>query len=131
MFAAQKDLMAKYRPIAEAHQRKIFRQDVWYSDEAWEGGEHNLHTKEGNAVIKEMLEATIQEIAEAVQTMKNWKAWKQTEMPTDANHWKEEMIDAWHFFMEALLLAGVTPDEMYDLYFRKKEVNDFRIESNY
>lgn len=131
IFAAQKDLMLKYRAVAEAHHSRIFKQDVKYSDGVWEGGEHNLHTREGNSLIKEMSEAAIQELAEAVQTLKSWKPWKQTEMPADADHWKEEMIDHLHFYIEALLLAGVTSDELYELYFKKKEVNDFRIASKY
>lgn len=131
IFAAQKDLMLKYKPVAESHHSKIFKNDVKYSDGVWEGGEHNLHTREGNSVIKEMIQATNQELAEAVQVMKSWKPWKQTEVPCDVEHWKEEMIDALHFYIEALLLAGVTSDDLYNSYFKKKEVNEFRIETNY
>lgn len=131
IFSAQKDLMIKYKPIAELHHSKIFKSDVKYNDDVWSGGEHNLHTREGNSVIKEMIQAAMQELAEAVQVLKNWKPWKQTEVPTDSEHWKEEMVDCLHFYVEALLLAGVTSDELYELYFKKKEVNDFRIESKY
>ena len=131
MFKAQYDLMQKYKNVAEDHLSKIVKQPVQYSDEAWKGGEFNLHTREGNVLIKEMIQASMQELAEAVQVLKSWKPWKQTEIPADVDHWKEEMVDAFHFFMEALLLAGVTPDELYELYFKKKEVNEFRIETKY
>ncbi len=131
IFSAQRDLMTGYKTIAEGHYSKIFKQDVKFSDEVFEGGEHNIHTKEGNYLIRDMLNATVQEIGEAVQVLKNWKAWKQTEMPSDADHFKEELIDALHFFVEALILAGLTPETIYDLYFKKNEVNHFRQESKY
>lgn len=131
IFAAQRDLMLKYRPVAEKHHSNIFKTPVKYSDGVWEGGEYNLHTREGNSVIKEMINAANQELAEAVQVMKSWKPWKQTEVQCDVEHWKEEMIDSFHFFVEALLLAGVTSEELYETYFKKKEVNDFRIKSQY
>jgi hypothetical protein len=131
IFEAQASLMARYKPIAEEHWSKVFKQPSLFSEEAWKGGEFNLHTREGNVLIKDMIEACMQELAEAVQTMKNWKPWKMTEMPSDADHWKEEMIDALHFYVEAMQLAGVTPDEMHDLYFKKKEVNEFRQDSKY
>ena len=131
IFQGQKELMEKYKPIAEDHYSKIFKQPSLFSDEAWAGGEHNLHTKEGNYLIRDMLNSASQEIGEVIQTMKNWKSWKSTEMPTDTEHFKEEMIDVLHFFIEACILAGFTPSELYDLYFKKNEVNHFRQESNY
>lgn len=131
IFQGQADLLKQYKKVAEAHNSKVFKQPVEFSEEAWNGGEHNLHTREGNVLIKEMIQATIQELAEAVQVMKSWKPWKQTEIPCDVDHWKEEMVDAMHFFVESLILAGVTPDELHDLYFKKHAVNEFRIESNY
>lgn len=131
MFMGQSALMAKYKPIAEKHYEKVFGTPVKISDEAWNGGNGNLNTKAGNFLIKDMLDASIQELAEAIQTMKNWKPWKQTEMETDIPHFKEEIIDALHFFMEACIFAGITPQELYDLYFKKNQVNQFRQRSNY
>lgn len=131
IFAGQRDLMDGYKEIAEGHYSRIFATPVKFSDEVWKGGEANLHTKEGNYLIRDMLNATVQEIGEAVQVMKNWKAWKQSEMETDVHHFKEEMIDALHFFIEAMIFAGFTPEEMHDLYFKKNEVNHFRQDSKY
>ena len=131
IFAAQKDLIKGYKPIAEKHYSKIFRMPVKFSDETFEGGEHNLHTKEGSFLIRDMLSACISEIDEAIQVNKNWKGWKATEVPTDVNHFREEIIDSLHFWIEACILAGITADDVYDLYFRKNEVNHFRQESKY
>lgn len=131
IFGGQKFLMKTYLPIAEKHFEKVFGSKVKIDEKAWAGKESNLHTKVGNFLIKDMLDASIQELAEAIQCMKNWKAWKQTEMETDAEHWKEEMVDALHFFIEALILAGVSAEDIHELYFKKNKVNQFRQRSNY
>lgn len=131
IFSAQKGLMVNYKTIAEGHYSKIFKQEVKFSDEVFAGGAYNIHTKEGNYLIRDMINATIQELGEAVQVLKNWKAWKQTEIPSDEGHFKEELIDALHFFVEACILAGIDPKELHDLYFKKNEVNHFRQESKY
>ena len=131
IFTGQKELMERYLPIAENHYEKVFGSKVRINPEAWKGSEGNLHTKVGNFLIKDMIDASIQELGEAIQTMKNWKAWKQTEMPTDSLHWKEEMIDALHFYVEACILAGITAEELFDLYFKKHAVNKFRQDSKY
>lgn len=131
IFAGQKELMQHYKKISEDHHSKIFKQGVLFSDEAWQGSDSNLHTKEGNYLIRDMLNSAVQEIGEVIQSMKNWKSWKSTEVPTDVDHFKEEMIDVLHFLIEAMILSGFTSEEMYDLYFKKNEVNHFRQESNY
>lgn len=132
IFEGQRELMNDYQGIAQEHYNKIFNGvNTEFSKEAWEGGEHNLHTREGNYLIHTMINATIHELSEANQVLKNWKPWKQTEVQSDTAHFKEEMIDALHFFIEALLFAGMTPDEVYDIYFKKREVNKFRQQSKY
>jgi dimeric dUTPase (all-alpha-NTP-PPase superfamily) len=131
IFAGQTDLMKGYKRITELHYEKIFKTKIEIPDETWNGGEHNIHTKEGSYLIKQMIDAAIQELSEAEQTMKNWKTWKQTEVPTDVDHFKEEMVDALHFFVEALVLAGVSSEDLYELYFKKHAVNEFRQESQY
>lgn len=131
IFSAQKKLMQNYKKIAEEDLKKKFGVEVSIPEDVWNGMTANLHTKSGNHFIVEMINAAIHELSEAVQTMKNWKSWKQTEVPSDVDHFKEEMIDSLHFFVEALLLCGVTADEVYDLYFKKNKVNQFRQESNY
>jgi hypothetical protein len=131
IFGGQKFLMQGYKSIAENHFSKVFGSKVSISDQAWGGTESNLHTKTGNFLIKDMLDAAIQELSESIQSMKNWKSWKQTEVPTDVEHWQEEMIDALHFFVEACILADITPVKIHELYFKKHQVNQFRQESNY
>lgn len=131
IFSGQKELMKDYKEIAEKHYQKIFGQEVKIKDEAWEGTNDNLHTKVGNFLIKDMLDACIHELSETVQTLKNWKSWKQTEMMTDVDHFKEEIIDGLHFYIEACILAGMTAEEIHEIYFKKHAVNKFRQNSLY
>ena len=131
IFAGQKFLMEKYLSIAEKHYEKVFGSKVKIDEKAWEGKESNLHTKVGNFLIKDMLDAAIQELAESIQTLKNWKAWKETEMETDVDHFKEELIDALHFYIEACILAGISARDVHDIYFKKNKVNQFRQRSKY
>ncbi|MEK6884870.1 MAG: dUTP diphosphatase [Nanoarchaeota archaeon] len=131
IFEGQKELMKDNKKIAEEHYRKVFGKEIEIPEEVWEGKEENLHTKIGNFLIKDMLDASMHELSETVQTMKSWKAWKQTEIMTDVNHWKEEAVDSLHFFIEAMIFAGITAEELHELYFKKHAVNLFRIKSNY
>lgn len=131
IFSAQRALMDEYKKIAEKHYETVFGTKITISEDIWKGGEHNLNTKAGNVFLYDMLNAAMHELSEAVQTTKNWKAWKQTPVPADVNHFKEELIDALHFYVEACLLAGITAEELYSLYFKKNKVNQFRQSSNY
>jgi len=84
----------------------------------------------GQHQIKEQIFRTIIELAEAADCMKN-KPWKQTMMETDVTHMKEEMADAFHFFIQTCILMGIDAEELYNLYFKKSEVNKFRQRSQY
>lgn len=131
IFTLQKRLMGKYRGIAEEHYKKVFGVTVAIDPKAWKGTEDNLHTKTGNVLVVDMLNSAIHEISEAVQVLKNWKAWKQTEMEADSTHFKEELIDAVHFMVEAMILSGMTAEDVYEIYTKKNKVNQFRQRTNY
>lgn len=131
IFMYQENLMKDYKEISEAHASKIYGMGARIPSAVWKGGEHNIQTKAGNHFIYEMLNAAIHEISEAIQALKNWKPWKQTEVSADADHFREEMVDALHFYVEACILAGITPEMLHDLYIKKNKVNKFRQSSNY
>ena len=80
--------------------------------------------------MKQRLFWTIVEICEAIDCLKN-KPWKQTMMEVDVNHFQEEIADALHFFVEACIVAGISADDLFNLYMRKSKVNEFRQRSNY
>jgi hypothetical protein len=84
----------------------------------------------GQDQIKQRFFCTIVEICEALDCLKN-KAWKQTMVAVDVDHFREEVADALHFFVEACILSGITASDLFSLYMRKSEVNRFRQRSKY
>ena len=73
--------------------------------------------------------AIIHEAVELQRTT-NWKWWKK---PTKFNQddAKEELVDIWHFVVQASLELGLTPDEILDEYRRKNEINRQRQKEGY
>ena len=68
--------------------------------------------------------ATTDELHEALRETV-WKPWSNREdlYATGRSYFIAEMIDAWHHFMNLLLVADVTADEFFDEYVRKMDIN--------
>ncbi len=90
----------------------------------------NLDGRKIQASVREFAGYTIEELYEAINLMKN-KPWKQTDVPTDVEKFKEELADAWHFFIELHILAGIDPEEIFRQYFRKAFINVHRQQTGY
>lgn len=80
--------------------------------------------------IKDLAYRCIEELTEATNTLKN-KPWKQSEVSTDKDHFYEELADAFHFFIELCITAGMDAEDLALMYHRKHAVNKFRQRSNY
>jgi hypothetical protein len=80
--------------------------------------------------LKDLAYRTVEELSEATNTLKN-KPWKQSEVSTDATHFYEEVADAFHFFIEFCITAGMDAEDLALMYHRKHAVNQFRQRSNY
>lgn len=77
--------------------------------------------------------AIIKELGEALDEV-GWKPWAQYPDGGATIHrapFHAEMVDAWHFFMNMMLIAGMTPDDLYQGYLRKNQVNHDRITNGY
>lgn len=76
--------------------------------------------------------ALIKELGEALDEV-GWKPWaKYPDGPhINGEAFDAEMVDAWHFFMNLMLLRGMTPDDLFMGYMRKNQVNHERITSGY
>lgn len=72
----------------------------------------------------------IEELAKAMNCLKN-KPWKQTHMLTDTTKYQEHIVRTFELFVNVLFLVGLNPWEIYDIYFKKNEVNKFRQRSKY
>lgn len=69
-----------------------------------------------------------QESAEAIDSL-NWKWWKH-----DADDWdnvKIELIDILHFWVSMATVAGLTAEEVFELYAKKNKLNHTRQDGGY
>jgi dUTPase len=73
--------------------------------------------------------ALTDELHEALRES-GWKTWASSRH-LNRYKFKEELIDAWHFFMNLWLIADGTEDEFLSMYFRKRQTNLNRYENGY
>lgn len=79
--------------------------------------------------FKEMLHAFNDEMHEALGEM-GWKPWA-TSRHFNTPAVQAELIDAWHFFMNLMLISGLTPERLSELYEGKRAKNITRQWGNY
>lgn len=80
------------------------------------------------------LDQELQEMLYEVPYFKNWKDYSkmtQEEVNEAYAKAKEEIVDAWHFFMNLMLGLGMTADELYEGYLKKNKENIRRQEEGY
>lgn len=65
-----------------------------------------------------------------LQRTTNWKWWK-TPTKFDEAEAREELIDIWHFTIQASLELGLSPDDILREYRRKHEINVKRQKEGY
>ena len=65
-----------------------------------------------------------------LQRLTNWKWWKRPR-EFDIENAKEELIDMWHFLLQASIELGMTGDDILQYYMKKNEINKIRRKSNY
>lgn len=118
MFDMQRSLMAKYSGIESKIVGNSLRPGV------------NIDDPKDQYLIKDCMWRIVEELGEAANCLKN-KPWKQTEIPTDQDHFIEELMDAWHFLLQLFLVVGIDEKTLVQLYVRKALVNKFRQRSNY
>jgi len=76
------------------------------------------------------LSTAIMHEAVELQRTTNWKWWK---TPTEFNkvEAREELIDIWHFVVQASLELDLSPDDIVKEYKRKNEINRERQRNGY
>lgn len=79
--------------------------------------------------IRDMILALTDELHEALNET-GWKPWASSDHINE-EAFKNELVDAWHFFMNLMLVAKMSPEELYIRYLRKHEKNKDRQEVGY
>ena len=72
----------------------------------------------------------IEELSRAMNCLKN-KPWKQTHILTDELRYKVHIQQTFYIFLTILRASGMSNQKIYDVYFKKNEVNKFRQRSKY
>jgi hypothetical protein len=52
-------------------------------------------------------------------------------MMTDVDYFTQKVVQVWFRFAELCQRSGIDSQKLFNLYFRKSEVNKFRQRSNY
>ena len=87
------------------------------------------YPKDTEGKVSALCTAIMHEAVE-LQRPTNWKWWK---TPTEFNEAeaREELIDIWHFVVQASLELNLTPDDILKEYERKNEINRQRQKDGY
>lgn len=123
IFSRQGDLEEKYHPIEE--------RNVGHALPGPFGSISALDDAARQRRLKEIAYRIVEELSECTNTLKNGKPWKSTHVPTDVEHCLEEAVDAFHFMIEFMLCLGFDAEMLFEVYFNKASVNDFRQRTNY
>ena len=89
----------------------------------------NLSEEEKTKWVLNYTRAMQQEIAELVDSVP-WKWWAKYQ-EFDEQNAKVEIIDLFHFLISLAQVMGMTPDDVYNAYVKKNQVNHNRQESGY
>ena len=92
----------------------------------------DISQKASQKLCKSLAHDSMGELFEAVQVLKNSKSHRQTEITEfDRDHFVEELVDAFKYFLEILIFVGVSPEEFFESYQQKDLVNHRRIDDGY
>lgn len=120
IFDRQAELISKYHEIEERRGALVIEPEQF----------GNIDHRFVQWRIKDLAYRTVEELSEATNCLKN-KPWKQSEVDTDKAHFYEELADAFHFFIELCITAGMDAEDLALLYLKKHAVNKFRQRTDY
>jgi dimeric dUTPase (all-alpha-NTP-PPase superfamily) len=87
------------------------------------------YPKDSEGRVSALSTAIMHEAVELQRTT-NWKWWK-TPIPFNKSEAREELIDIWHFVVQASLELNLTPNDIVEEYKRKNEINRERQRTGY
>ena len=87
------------------------------------------YPKDVEGKISALCTAIMHEAVELQRTT-NWKWWKTPTAFNEAEA-KEELIDIWHFLIQASIELNLSPEDILKEYQRKNEINRQREKSGY
>lgn len=91
----------------------------------------DITSKGGQRLIKELIWAMVEEMAEASFILKNRSHRFTDHTDVDFAHFKEELADAFSYFVEICIYADIDHKELYSEYCRKNRAVKDRVKSGY
>jgi len=91
----------------------------------------DLTTKPGQRLVKEVAFNLIEELMEASFTLKNRQHKISDDNELDFDHFVEELGDALAYFVELLIVCGISPEQIYAEYSRKNAIVKKRLQDGY
>ena len=92
----------------------------------------DLSQKKNQQYVRDIALRGVEEMFEALQHLKNWKPHRQTDISDfDRDEFLEEVIDAFNYFFELILLTGFTGDDFFEMYQKKDKVIHDRLKTGY
>ena len=91
----------------------------------------NLNSKYAQRQIKETVFYCIEELCEASMTLRNKVHRSTIEDTFDEEHYKEELADAFAYFVEICVLSGIDANELHEEYCKKNKIVFERLKSGY
>ena len=88
-----------------------------------------LDTREKIEAYRINMMALQDELHEALNEM-SWKPWAKAEYFND-DRVQQELVDAWHFFMNLMIISGMGAEKLHLRYLAKRKVNIKRQEDGY
>ena len=81
-------------------------------------------SKEGQKYLRDIALYGVEEMFEALQHLKNWKAHRQTDVGGEFSReeFLEEMVDAYNYFFSLMIHLGIEEDEFYKAYCKKHSI---------
>lgn len=88
--------------------------------------------KKSQQMIRDTILKGVEEIFESLTHFKNFKNHRVTEVTTfSREEFLEEYVDAINYFFAALVMLGITPQELFDMYVKKDAIIHKRIDDGY
>lgn len=108
------------------------REREQYNGSPEPGAEYHgvLNSRQVQNRLHEIFGYTVREFSEAMAHLKK-KPWRNEAPDVDRDEFEEEVIDTFHFFLEFMITAGITPEVLFEAYQRKMAVNVARQEGSY
>jgi NTP pyrophosphatase (non-canonical NTP hydrolase) len=93
----------------------------------------DLSSKQSQQHFRDLALRGVEEIFEAIQELRNSKPHRQTDIdePVNVEAFKEEMVDAFNFFITLLILMDVDAETLYQAYVKKDKIIHERLKSGY